>query len=230
MTSRAFPRRKFLGAALATAALPLARRAAAQAQPVVFMSTQLRPIEQAQALRQRVLRGAPAPVEFIPEQAFQLTVRLRAEQEAGRRTVSLVGAVHGELQPLVPMNVLEPIDDVAATLADRGIPPTLMQLGKFGTAQQLYVPWMQATYIMVAHRQALPHLPAGADIGALSYDQLMQWAANMRQASGQRRLGFPAGPQGLMPRLFQGYLYPSFTGSAVSAFRSAEAERMWTWF
>ena len=231
MTGPRISRRKLLAAGLGAAAtLPLARGARAQQQEVVFLSTQLRPVEEAQAMRQKILRGAPAQVNYVTEQPPQLTVRLQAEQTAGRRTVSLVGALHGELQPLVPMNALDALDDVARTLADRGIPQNLMTLGKFGTDRQLYIPWMQATYIMVANRQALPHLPQGADINALTYDQLKQWAANIRQATGQRRLGFPAGPQGLMARFFQGYFYPSFTGSAVSAFRSAEAEQAWTWF
>ena len=47
-----------------------------------------------------------------------------------------------------------------------------MTLGKLGTAQQLYIPWMQATYIMAANKKALPYLPAGADINALTYEQL----------------------------------------------------------
>ncbi len=42
--------------------------------------------------------------------------------------------------------------------------------------------------------------------------------------------GFPAGPKGLFARFLQGYLYPSYTGSAVTAFRSQEAEKMWTDF
>jgi multiple sugar transport system substrate-binding protein len=106
----------------------------------------------------------------------------------------------------------------------------MLDLGKLGTPNQHYIPWMQATYIMVAHRQALAHLPAGADVNALTYDQLKQWAQTIREKTGQRRLGFPAGPQGLMARFFQGYLYPSFTGGVVTPFKSAEAEQMWVWF
>ena len=49
---------------------------------------------------------------------------------------------------------------------DRGIPANLMELGKLGTAQQQYIPWMQATYVMVANKQALQYLPAGADVRA----------------------------------------------------------------
>jgi multiple sugar transport system substrate-binding protein len=202
----------------------------AQATDVVFLSTQLRPIEEAQKVRQVILRGFGTPVQYVTEEPPQLNVRMRAEAAATRRTVSVVGALHGELQPLAGMGAVAPIDDLARRLAGRGIPAALMELGKLGTPNQQYIPWMQATYIMVAHRQALPFLPAGADINALTYDQLGQWAGNIRERTGQRRLGFPAGPRGLMPRFFQGYFYPSYTGSAVTGFRSAEAESAWTAF
>lgn len=230
-TSIQITRRGALGALAGGAALAAAARipASAQSRDTVFLSTQLRPIEEAQKVRDVILRGAPGRVQYVTEEPPQLTVRMRAESQASARTVSLVGALHGELAPLAAAD-LDPIDDVAAKLADRGIPAGLMDLGKLGTGRQMYVPWMQATYIMAAHRRALEHLPPGADVGALTYDQLRQWAANIQSRTGQRRLGFPAGPRGLLARFFQGYLYPSFTGSTVTAFRSAEAEAMWTAF
>jgi multiple sugar transport system substrate-binding protein len=105
-----------------------------------------------------------------------------------------------------------------------------MALGKFGTGRQLFIPWMQATYIMVANKKALPYLPAGADINTLTYAQLDEWAANVQKATGRRLLGFPAGPTGLMHRFFEGFLYPSYTGGVVTTFRSAEAVAAWTDF
>jgi multiple sugar transport system substrate-binding protein len=128
------------------------------------------------------------------------------------------------------MEALDNVGDIMGKLKDRGVPDAIADLGKLGGATQVYVPWMQATYIMAANRQALKHLPAGADINALTYAQLAQWAANVRQATGERKLGFPAGPTGLMARFFQGYLYPSHTGGVVSTFKSAEAEAMWASF
>jgi multiple sugar transport system substrate-binding protein len=116
---------------------------------------------------------------------------------------------------------------VAAKLTSLGMPASLMDLGKLGTDKQQYVPWMQATYIMVANKQALQYLPAGADINALTYEQLHQWAKAIADRTGQRRLGFPAGPTGLMARFFQGYFYPSFTGGVVTPFKSADAEAGW---
>jgi multiple sugar transport system substrate-binding protein len=209
-------------AAFAVAAQPIA----AAAQDVLFLSTQLRPVEEATKMRQAILKGS-APVTFVVEEPPQFTVRMQAETDAGKRTISLVGALHGEIGPLVPMGALQPIDDVAAKLAGRGIPASLMQLGKLGTATQQYIPWMQATYVMAAHKSALAHLPAGADVNALTYDQLAAWAKAVSEKTGKRALGFPAGPKGLMHRFFQGYFYPSFTGGVVTPFKSADAEAGW---
>ena len=198
----------------------------ARAQDVVFLSTQLRPIEEAQKVRDVLLKGAPKAT-YVTEEPPQLTVRMKAEQTAGKHTVSLVGALHGELQPLVPMDALEPMDDVAARLADRGIPAGLMTLAKLGTDKLMYIPWMQATYVMVVRKDALAHLPAGADVNALTYAQLAAWGKTIQEKTGQRRVGFPAGPKGLFARFLQGNLYPSYTASMVSEYRSAEAEAMW---
>jgi multiple sugar transport system substrate-binding protein len=217
--------------ALSAALLALSLTGAARAaEPIVFMSTQLRPIEAAQQMRTVILKDFPSSVDFVPEQPPEMVVRMQAEIETNKHTVSLLAGVHGELQPLVPKRILMPLDDVAAALKDRGFAPDLMALGKFGTGRQLFIPWMQATYIMVANKKALPYLPAGADINTLTYAQLDEWAANVQKATGRRLLGFPAGPTGLMHRFFEGFLYPSYTGGVVTTFRSAEAVTAWTDF
>ncbi|NNC52726.1 MAG: carbohydrate ABC transporter substrate-binding protein, partial [Erythrobacter sp.] len=90
-----------------------------------------------------------------------------------------------------------------------------------------YMPWMQASYIMAANKEALQYLPEGADIDALTYDQLIEWAANAHEAAGEPKFGFPAGPKGLKHRFFQGYLYPSYTNGVVRTFASPEAVTAW---
>ncbi|AZO81347.1 MULTISPECIES: ABC transporter substrate-binding protein [unclassified Bosea (in: a-proteobacteria)] len=199
----------------------------AAAQDVNFLSTQLRPVEEAQKVRQVLLKGVPGKVSYLVEEPPQFDVRMKAEGKAGKRTISVAGALHGELQPLVTSGDLDTVDDLVAKLADRGIPQGLLELGKLGTGKQVYIPWMQATYIMVARKEALASLPAGADVNALTYDQLEAWGKALTEKTGKRLIGFPAGPKGLMPRFYQGYLYPSFTGGVVTPFRSADAEAMW---
>ena len=212
--------------AIAVAAAFLGGLTATQAQENIFYSTQLRPIEEASKVRDVLLKGAPGKVTYVVDEPPAFAVRMKAETQAGKRTINVVGALHGELQPHVSAD-LQPIDDVVAKVADRGIPANLMELGKLGTGQQQYIPWMQATYVMVANKQALQYLPAGADVNTLTYAQLQQWAKAIVDKTGQRRLGFPAGPTGLLPRFFQGYFYPSFTGGVVSTFKSADAEAGW---
>ena len=203
---------------------------AAQTERLIFLSTQLRPIEEAQKMRNLILKDFSQEVDYITEPPQRFPMRVEAARRTGMHTLDVVGALHGELQQLVPLDALVPLDDLAGKLTTRGIPSPLLTLGKFGTAHQLYIPWMQASFVMVANKRALPYLPSGADINALSYDQLATWASTLQQQTGKRLLGFPAGPQGLMHRFFEGFLYPSYTGGVVVPFRSEAAEAMWTQF
>jgi len=220
---------RWLGFSLCGAML-IAAAHAAQTNRLIFLSTQLRPIAEAQKMRNLILKGFPREVDYITEQPQQFPLRVRAEEQGGRHTIDVVGALHGELQPLAALDTLAPLDDLADKLTGRGIPEALLTLGKFGTSHQLYIPWMQASYIMVANKAALPYLPDAVDINALSYEQLAAWAGTIEEKTGRRLLGFPAGPQGLLHRFFEGFLYPSYTGGLVVPFRSEAAEAMWTQF
>ena len=203
---------------------------AAQANQLIFLSTQLRPVEETQKMRNLILKRFPRETVYITEQPQQLSAGIKAEQQRPTHEIDVVGALHGELQPFVALGALIPLDDLAGKLADRGIPNALLTLGKLGTIHQLYIPWMQASYIMVAKKEALSYLPSGAELDTLSYDQLAAWASAIQQKTGKRLLGFPAGPQGLMHRFFEGFLYPSFTGGVVVPFRSPNAQAMWGQF
>jgi len=220
----------WLSLSLCAGALLTAIAQGGQTGRLIFLSTQLRPIEEAQKMRNLILKGYRREVDYITEQPQQFPVRIRAEEQGSAPAIDVVGALHGELQPLARIDALAPLDDFVGKLTGRGIPELLLTLGKFGTAHQLYIPWMQASYIMVANKEALPYLPSGADINALSYEELAAWACTIEQKTGKRLLGFPAGPQGLMHRFFEGFLYPSYTGGVVVPFRSEAAEAMWKQF
>lgn len=214
---------------LATAAgvAMLAGIGAAQAE-MVFLSNQLRPVEEAQKVRNVILKDFEEPVDFLPEDPGPFVARIRAEAESGDVRVGLIGGQHGDLAPVA--SALEPVDDILSKLQGRNFAPTFLELAKLGGDSHLYVPWMQATYIMAANKKALEHLPEGAELETLTYAQLAEWGAKMQEATGERKLGFPAGPKGLMHRFFQGYLYPSYTGGLVRPFKSPEAVAMWTEF
>jgi multiple sugar transport system substrate-binding protein len=180
----------WLSFSLCAAGMLTAIADAVQTERLIFLSTQLRPIAEAQKMRNLILENFSREVDYITEHPRQFPVRIKAEQQGGTHTIDVVGALHSELQSLVSLDALVPLDDLAARLAGRGIPDRLLTLGKFGTAHQLSIPWMQAGYIMVANKKALPYLPDGADVNALDYDQLATWASTLQQKTGQRLLGF----------------------------------------
>jgi multiple sugar transport system substrate-binding protein len=205
---------------------------AASAGPLIFFSSQFKPVEEQEKMRQVILKDAPVQTEYIPEDPGPFNDRLIAEQKAGRVTVSLVGGLHGDFAPFVQADQMEDLSALMGKLGDRGFPATFVELSHMGTKDKTYyVPWMQATYVLAVNKKALQYLPQGADVNALTYAQLREWGANIQQGTGQRRLGFPGGPKGLIHRFFQGYLYPSYTGSAgVVGFKSPEAIQMWQEF
>ena len=67
---------------------------------------------------------------------------------------------------------------------------------------------MQATYVMVAKQEALEFLPAGADLNALTYDQLIAWGQAMKEATGQARMETSARGAGSSGRV-RGVFYPN---------------------
>ncbi|MES9870196.1 MAG: ABC transporter substrate-binding protein [Sedimenticola sp.] len=187
---------------------------------LLFFSTQFAPVDEARRVREEVLSGYGRPVDFQPfEERETFFSLVKGSSKAG-----LLGGLHGDMVSLAKENKLQPVDDLADGL---DMVDAYIELGKLGTSHQYYIPWIQATYLMAANRRALEYLPQGADINALTYDQLKLWAENMRRASGEPKLGLPAGPKGLLHRLLQGYLYPSFTGGMVRSFKSDEAVAMW---
>ena len=213
-------RRRTLATALAAA---LAAPAAAQS---LFWSTQAQPIEETQAMREQVLAGFPGGVDYQASDPGPWLTRLQAEAQAGSGSIAVLGALHGDFA-----GVSDTLLDLSGMGIDTGaVIPALMELGTLGGDEQKYIPWMQATYVMAANRKALEHLPEGADLNALTYDQLIAWMETLAAETGGPKFGFPAGPQGLKHRFFQGYLLPAYTGSMVTEFRSDEAEAAWEAF
>jgi multiple sugar transport system substrate-binding protein len=207
---------------VATAALVLAGsglEGAAAQDSVLLWSSQATPVTEAQAMRDTVLPDFEGEVDFQPQDPGAFMTRIEAEIAAGSGQIGVIGGLHGEFS------------SVAEGLVDlKEVMPTSVafaELGTLGTGEQKYVPWMQATYVLAANKQALEYLPEGVDTNAITYDQLIAWAKALAEGTGSPKFGLPAGPKGLIHRFVQGHLYPSFTDSMVTKFRSAEAEAMW---
>jgi len=215
---------KHTAVALASAASLLISTAAVRAD-VLFWSTQAKPVEETQAMREQVLSGAGQSVDYQANDAGPWLTRLQAELQAGSGSIGALGALHGDFSAMRA----DDLTDLSG-IDIGGEAVTFGELGKLGTDKQLYMPWMQASYIMAANKKALEYLPVGTDLNALTYDQLIEWTAKIEEATGEKKFGFPAGPDGLKHRFFQGYLYPSYTNGVVRTFASDAAVTAWEKF
>jgi len=197
---------------------------------ITFLSTQMNPVEEAGKMRKVILKDFPGRVDFRPNDSSYTLEQIDELLKADPSGPLLVGANHGDLVSLYERGKLRSLDTLIWFLSGREFPASFVDLCKLDGESVFYVPWMQATYVMAADKRALKYLPEGADLQALSYDQLERWARLIYEKTGMKALGFPAGKNGLMHRFLQGYLYPSFTGSTLLKFKSAEAESMWAYF
>jgi multiple sugar transport system substrate-binding protein len=198
----------------------------AQDDSITFVSTQFNVVEEAEKAR-TILEGFEGgAVEFVGSEEGPMIDLLRAEAEAGEGANDVVGALHGTFPTLAAEDLLFDLTDLIEEIeTDGDIDDAYVELGRLGTEDyQYYVPWMQATFTMAAHNDALQYLPEGADINALTWEQLAQWAQTMSEETGEAQLGLPVA--GLFHRFLQGYLFPSFTGASVTKFNSPEAVEM----
>lgn len=198
------------------------------ADEIVMISSQLVPTAEQEIMNNEILANFEGEVEFVGLDAGPFNDQIRAQHEAGEGDIAIIGGLDGEFDAFGP-DMLTDLTDLAGELADLGINEDYLELGKLGTDTQYYIPWMQATYIMVARNEALEFLPDGVDVNDMTWQDLTDWGANIEAETGERRLGFPAGEDGLWHRFFQGYAYPSFTGGVNTTFTSDGAVEMWNW-
>ncbi len=222
------------GGALAAAGLLSDRAIAALGADVgnvTFYSNQLTQVPEAEAFRNTILKGFDGKCTAIfAGSDAEFENRVKAEARAGKGSIDLLGALHGNFSTLEDKNILVDLTDVAKpfTSGKTAIGKDFLTLGKLGTNRQYYIPWMQATYVCIANKKVLPLLPKGANINRLTYGQYNQWAKAIKARYGPRT-GFPASPNGLIHRFFQGYSVPAFSGGVVTTFKQPLAAASWRW-
>src|SRR5499427_5384207 len=199
---------------------------------VEFVSSQGTPANEGQKMNNVVLAGFNGHADFIsgPTGAQDID-RVLAEQKAGKGSIDVLALQHGDFTTLAASGALMDLTPLLQQLQkDRQFPKALLDYGRLGTQKQYYIPWLQATYMMAVNKKALQYLPKGADVNDLTYDQVIAWGQAIQKATGERTFGLPAAPgtqASLIHRFLQGYAYPSYTGTEVTGFKSADAVQMW---
>ena len=116
--------------------------------------------------------GRAGPDQLSARGAWSVQRSTVGGEKAGKVTVGVVGGQHGDFAPLVSAGYMDDVSALVQRLSDRNFPPKILELSKFNTDKNYYVPWAQATYVLAINKKALQYLPAGADVNALTYDQL----------------------------------------------------------
>ena len=198
---------------------------------VAFFGSQAQPAAEVRAMKTEVLNGFSNVYFNSQDSAATDISTILAEQTTGVSTIDLIDLTDSDMASLQAAGVLQDLTPLLPRLqAHRQFLPALLPAGRFGTDKQYYIPWLQATYMMVINKKALQYLPKGFDVNNLTYDQLIDWGQAIENATGKRMIGLPAERStkgGLLQRFLQGYLYPSYTGKVLTSFKSAEAVQMW---
>lgn len=200
-----------------------------------FASTQMVPAAEQIFAKSVLLKGfadeSGIKAEFIPMEYPDLFTRLSAEVAAQKVTIALVGELHGGLDLMNTKVLLDDLNGI--TLPNRTFIKALEDYSVLA-GKKVYVPWMQATYVMAVNKKAFQYLPAGLKVEDVTgasekwtYDALLNWSKNLNDAFKGPKLGFPMGPKGLWHRFLHGYIYPSFTGYQAAAFDSVQAVKLW---
>ncbi|NJE05006.1 carbohydrate ABC transporter substrate-binding protein [Thermococcus sp. M36] len=203
---------------------------------VTFLSTQLNPPEERVFVKDELLKPftdeSNVEINFVPIQYTDLITRLEGEEKTGKVTIDVIGDLHGGMDYMASQGWLTDLSNMPK-LEGRTFISTFEKYSVIN-GKKVYVPWMSATYVMVVNKDAFKYLPAGLTQEDVmkgtekwTYDALLQWGKNLKEATGRPQLGFPAGPKGLWHRFLHGYIYPSFTGYQAKKFNSPEAIEMW---
>lgn len=128
--------------------LSLLATASVNAQSVLFWSTQATPVNEQKDVREIVLKNSPVPVEFVTNNDGPYFTRLNAELQAGKGSIGVLGALHGGLS-----SNTKDLQDLSKLGASAKVSSAFVKLGKLGTAEQKYLPWMQATFVMAANKK-----------------------------------------------------------------------------
>src|SRR5437016_303754 len=162
-----------------------------QGKPFVFASTQFTPVLEQENVRKKILAAYQgANVDFITDQEPVILGRIAAEAKAGGQgQIGVAGLENGQFSSLAAEGYFEDMAKLADKHKDKKIPQDMLTLGKLGGSAQVYVPWMQATYFMVANKKALQYLPSGADVNALYYEQINAWAQKHTETNRKRSKG-----------------------------------------
>ena len=133
--------------------------------------------------------------------------RATLQQETGHVTTDIICAHNGKMPDWLDAGWVEDLTDLVNSWTDRHFSPTF-ESDTNRDGKQYFLPVGADVYLLLANNKALPYLPDGVDIDAITWEQYAQWAVNIAEGEGEGKVcitGIPA----------KSWIY-MFGGSALS--------------
>lgn len=209
----------FLSVVLGVGGLALFHQVRA-AETLTFASPHFVTAQETQALKSEILAKLPVPAQYEPVTSFtDLLPRVMGENIQSAPDV--LALEREEVLMLISADQLAPLE------LSSDSEETSSQVLRDRQGRAVALPWMQSGYGWVAHKRALSHLPIGANVDQLSYDQMVIWAQNMSAATHRPRLVLPAGYRGLLHRLVHDHLLWSYGDPYQLMQHPEQGEAVW---
>jgi len=154
--------------------------------------------------------------------------RAQVQQETNHVTTDLVTVHNGDMPKWHAAGYVEDLTDVVAGWDDRTFSETFTQDTNVD-GSQYFLPLAADVYLLLANNNALPYLPEGADIDAMTWEQYAEWANAIAEGEGEGKVCITGIPS-------KSWIY-QFGGSALSygagfpdinSPEAAEAWDIWT--
>ena len=151
--------------------------------------------------------------------------KLTAQKQAGKITIDVLLGYVSNFTNLVNAGVVADLtNDMGTIAANRTLSAGFLKQGNFD-GKQYFIPFAGDDYALIINRKALDYLPDGASLSTLTYDQLVAWAKNIYDETGNKMFGVPGVRMGLLA-----YIVGSSTlayGGGFPEVNSPEAQQAW---
>ncbi|MCP4358468.1 MAG: extracellular solute-binding protein [Chloroflexi bacterium] len=120
--------------------------------------------------------------------------RAQVQQDTDHVTTDIVAAHNSRMAEWIDAGYVEDLTDVVTSWDDRTFSEAFSQDTNMD-GHQYFLPVGADVYLLLANNQALPYLPDGADIDAMTWEQYAEWANAIAEGEGEGKVcitGIPA--------------------------------------
>ena len=109
-----------------------------EAKEIVFLSTQLNPIEEATAMRNIILKNFSGKVLYKPYNDKEIYSYLAKE----KIKPNLIGGLYGDFMSLKKDNLIINMEDIYKTLGNQNFISKFNEMSKLDTNNHYFIPWL----------------------------------------------------------------------------------------